>query len=157
MCASRFTYGVAENRITFTLNYLVSELNRSADRILREEFGLTYSQFLFLVHLESCGTVSSSVLARNMGVSRAAVSKRVMWFTSRGLVDSGNAHSDQRLVTLAITARGRKLVQQMSDVLEARFRERFEGLLTVDIEELNQTLLVVHTHLQGSRESDVPT
>lgn len=142
-----------QNRITFTLNHVVGELNRNADRILREEFGLTYSQFLFLLHLETCGTVSSSVLARNMGVSRAAVSKRVMWFTSRGLVDSGQAHSDQRLVTLAITARGKELVQQMSDVLEARFRERFEGLVTVDLEELNRTLLFVHAHLQGSKES----
>lgn len=144
-----------QNRITFTLNHVVGELNRNADRILREEFGLTYSQFLFLLHLETCGTVSSSVLARNMGVSRAAVSKRVMWFTSRGLVDSGQAHSDQRLVTLAITARGKELVQQMSDVLEARFRERFEGLVTVDLEELNRTLLFVHAHLQGSKESRV--
>ena len=153
ICAGCLTSTVAENRITFTLNHLVSDLNRNADRILREEFGLTYSQFLFLLHLESCGTVSSSVLARNMGVSRAAVSKRVMWFTSRGFVDSGQVHSDQRLVTLAITARGRKLVQKMSDVLEARFRESFEGLLTVDIEELNRTLLVVNAHLQGSKES----
>lgn len=147
---------VEQNRITFTLNHLVSDLNRNADRILREEFGLTYSQFLFLLHLESCGTVSSSVLARNMGVSRAAVSKRVAWFTSRGLVDSGQARGDQRLVTLAITSRGRKLVRQMSDALEARFRERFEGLASVDLEELNRTLLAVQAHLQGSRESAVP-
>lgn len=147
---------MVENRITFTLNHLVSDLNKNADRILREEFGLTYSQFLFLLHLQSAGTVSSSVLAQNLGVSRAAVSKRVMWFTSRGFVDSGQARGDQRLVTLAITARGRKLVQQMSDVLEARFRERFDGLVTVDLQELNQTLLFVHAHLQGMRESAVP-
>ena len=141
-----------QNRITFTLNHLVSELNRNADRILRAEFGLTYSQFLFLVHLESSGTVSSSVLARSMGVSRAAVSKRVTWFTTRGLVHSGQSHSDQRLLTLGLTTRGKKLVQQMSDLLEARFRERFDGLITVDLEQLNDTLLFVHAHLQGSLE-----
>jgi DNA-binding MarR family transcriptional regulator len=147
---------VEQNRITFTLNHLVGVLNSNADRILRDECGLTYSQFLFLLHLESCGTVSSSVLARNMGVSRAAVSKRVSWFTSRGLINSGQQHSDQRLVTLAITGRGRKLVAKMSDLLEARFRERFQGLVSVNLEELNRTLLLVQAHVEGSSESLVP-
>lgn len=146
---------MGRDRITFTLNHLVGELNRLADRILRREFGLTYSQFLFLVHLESSGTVSVSTLARHLGVSRAAVSKRVNWFRSRGLVDSGHLHSDQRLVTLAVTRRGKALVEKMSDVLEARFRERFDGLVTLDLEELNRTLLFLHAHLQGSTESAV--
>lgn len=142
---------MAQNRITFTLNQLVGELNRQADRILRDEFDLTYSQFLFLVHLRSAGTVSSSVLARSLGVSRAAVSKRVSWFTSRGLVDSGQAPSDQRLLTLRITPRGAGLVDRMADVLEGRFRELFDGLGEVDLDDLNEILLIVHSHLDRSR------
>ena len=141
------------SRITFTLNHLVGDLNRNADRILREEFGLTYSQFLFLVHLQGAGTVSSSVLARNLGVSRAAVSKRISWFTSRGLVHSGQHHSDQRVLTLALTRLGKKRVEEMSDVLEARFRERFAELHSVDLENLNQTLLLVHAHLTAPHDS----
>jgi DNA-binding MarR family transcriptional regulator len=141
-----------QRRVTFTLNHLVGELNRNADRILREEFGLTYSQFLFLLHLDSSGTVSSSVLARNMGVSRAAVSKRISWFTTRGLVRSGHTHSDNRVLTLSVTTQGKTLVAQMSDVLEQRFRERFDALEGVDLEELNRTLLFVLAHLQASQE-----
>jgi DNA-binding MarR family transcriptional regulator len=146
-----------EHRVTFTLNHLVGELNRNADRILRDEFGLTYSQFLFLLHLDSAGTVSSSVLARNMGVSRAAVSKRISWFTSRGLVRSGQARDDNRVLTLSVTPEGRRLVQEMSDVLERRFRERFNPLEEVDLEELNRTLLFVLSHLHSSREGVVAT
>lgn len=149
------TSGVTQSRITFTLNHLVGELNHNADRILRDEFGLTYSQFLFLLHLQALGKVSSSTLARNMGVSRAAVSKRVSWFTSRGLVDSGPAPSDQRVLTLALTNRGKALTAQMSDLLEKRFRERFEGFTAVDLDELHRTLLVVHAHLQSAEKREV--
>jgi len=141
-----------QHRVTFTLNHLVGELNKNADRILREEFGLTYSQFLFLLHLDSAGTVSSTNLARNIGVSRAAVSKRISWFTTRGLVRSGHTHSDNRVLTLAVTPRGTTLVAQMSDVLEKRFRERFDALEGVDLEELNRSLLFVLAHLQPSQE-----
>lgn len=143
---------MSQHRVTFTLNHLVGELNKNADRILREEFGLTYSQFLFLVHLDSAGTMSSSGLARNMGVSRAAVSKRVSWFTSRGLVRSGHTASDNRVLSLSVTARGKALVAQMSDVLEQRFREKFDALEGVDLEELNRSLLVVLAHLQPAQE-----
>jgi len=146
-----------QHRVTFTLNHLVGELNRNADRILRDEFGLTYSQFLFLLHLDSAGTVSSSGLARNMGVSRAAVSKRISWFTSRGLLRSGQTHHDNRVLTLSITPKGKRLVLEMSDVLERRFRERFDPLEGVDLEELNRTLLFVLSHLHSSKEGVVAT
>jgi DNA-binding MarR family transcriptional regulator len=146
---------VTQSRITFTLNHLVGELNKNADRILRDEFGLTYSQFLFLIHLQASGKVSSSTLARHMGVSRAAVSKRVSWFTSRGLIDSGQAPSDNRVLTLALTPRGKRLTTQMSDVLEERFREKFDSLTSVNLDELHQTLLQVHAHLQSREDSAV--
>jgi DNA-binding MarR family transcriptional regulator len=144
---------MAQHRVTFTLNHVVGELNKNADRILREEFGLTYSQFLFLVHLDSAGTVSSSVLAKNMGVSRAAVSKRVSWFTSRDLVRSGHTPSDNRVLTLALTSQGKRLVAQMSDHLEQRFRERFDSFEGVDLDELNRILLSVLDHLQEPRKA----
>lgn len=144
---------MAQSRITFTLNHLVGELNKNADRILRDEFDLTYSQFLFLLHLRSSGKVSSSTLASHMGVSRAAVSKRVSWFTSRGLVDSGHAPSDNRVLTLALTARGKRLTTQMSDVLEIRFREKFDSLTHVNLDELHHTLLQVHEHLKSMEDS----
>lgn len=135
--------------MTFTLNHLVGELNRHADRILRDEFGLTYSQFLFLVSLASSGPVSSGVLAKNLGVSRAAVSKRTAWFTSRGFVRSGSARDDSRVVRLAITERGLALVQRMSEVLESRFRSTFDDLPGLDLEQLNQTLLTILAKLQA--------
>jgi DNA-binding MarR family transcriptional regulator len=139
---------MSTDRVTFILNHVVNELNKHADRILRREFGLTYSQFLFLLHLNASGPVPSGALATQMGVSRAAVSKRMSWFASRGLITSGGDRSDSRVVTLAITPAGWRLVTDMSDVLENEFRVRFHELHDVDLDALNTTLLKVLAHLQ---------
>jgi DNA-binding MarR family transcriptional regulator len=140
---------MSTDRVTFTLNHVVNELNKHADRILRREFGLTYSQFLFLLHVRASGPVPSGALATQMGVSRAAVSKRMSWFVSRGLITSGGDRSDSRVVTLAITPAGKRLVTEMSDVLEHEFRVRFHELQGVDLDALNTTLLKILVHLKA--------
>ena len=141
---------MSNDRVTFTLNHVVNELNRKADRILRTQFGLTYSQFLFLLHVRALGPVTASGLARSMGVSRAAVSKRIPWFGSRGLVSLGGDRSDSRVVTLEATKTGADLVTQMSDALEGEFRARFRDLEHVDLDRLNDTLLELLAHMQSS-------
>lgn len=139
---------MATDRVTFTLNHVVNQLNTHADRILRRDFGLTYSQFLFLLHVNASGPVASGALATHMGVSRAAVSKRMSWFVSRGLITSGGDRSDSRVVTLAITPAGGRVLTDMSDVLENEFRVRFQELHDVDLDALNTTLLKILVHLR---------
>lgn len=138
---------MSERRITFTLNRLVNALNASADHILRTKFSLTYSQFLFLVVLENSGTVSSKEFAKHLGVSSAAISRRISWFAQRGLIETGAFPEDRRVVSLTITDHGRDLLSQTSAVLEDAFREGFESLDTVNLDELNGTLLRVLEHL----------
>lgn len=137
---------MTSDRVTFTLNHLVGEINRSADRILRERYRLTYSQFLFLVTLDSTGQVPSSVLAQELGVSRAAVSKRTSWFESRGLVRSQPSAVDYRVVELSVTAEGHRLAIEMGDTLEELFRQRVVGLHGVDLDQLNRDLHALLGH-----------
>jgi DNA-binding MarR family transcriptional regulator len=136
-----------ETRITFTLNYLVAELNAAADAILRHRFALTYSQFIFLVTLQNAGPTSSSGLATCLGVSRAAVSKRTDWFVSRKLVAVKTTPQDSRIVQLALTPEGDKLVSGAAAVLEEEFHRVFhtiQGDHGVDLDALHRTLTTVH-------------
>ena len=71
---------MAETRITFTLNRLVSVLNSHADAILRSRYNMTYSQFVFLLFLLKPGQMSMTELSECLDVSTAAVSKRAPWF-----------------------------------------------------------------------------
>lgn len=146
--------------ITFTLNHLVTELNNAADAILRQRFALTYSQFIFLLTLYSCGFTTASGLAASLGVSRAAVSKRTEWFVTRGLVEVDSSSQDKRAVQLSLTAPGESLVRDAAALLEAEFHRLFSSLereAQVDLDAFHRTLTIVHEGLRGYNAGSPPT
>ena len=141
------------SRITFTLNELVYVLNSTADRHLRANFGLTYSQFLFLVTLMSQDKPTPSYLAECLGVSRAAVSQRLSWFQERNLVKVARVLGNEKNLSLELTPKGEQLATQSADFLEKEFRILFDGGASVDLEKLDETLTQVKTQLIKNAES----
>ncbi len=141
------------SRITFTLNELVYVLNSSADRHLRANFGLTYSQFLFLVTLMGQSKPTPSYLAECLGVSRAAVSQRLFWFEERDLVKISKVAGNDKKLSLSLTRKGEALATQSADFLEKKFRVLFDGAAFVDLDKLDKTLSQIKTHLVTNKES----
>ena len=127
-------------RITFTLNEVVSVLNTSADRLLRAHFNLTYSQFLFLVTLQSLERPTASFLADCLGVSRAAVSQRLPWFEDRGFVEISKPSGNNKNLSISLTKKGRGLANTSVDFLEQEFQALFRGIGSVDLKQLDLTL-----------------
>jgi DNA-binding MarR family transcriptional regulator len=140
------------NRITFTLNELVSVLNGAADRLLRDNFAVTYSQFLFLVTLHGLGESTPSHLAERLGVSRAAVSQRLDWFEGRKLIKVSRPKGNLRNLSLTLTMQGRSLATSSADFLEEQFRTLFKGLPNVNLSELDQTLKEITSQLLANQE-----
>ncbi len=141
------------SRITFTLNELVYVLNSTADRLLRANFGLTYSQFLFLVTLMGQSKPTPSYLAECLGVSRAAVSQRLSWFQDRNLVKVSKVSGNDKNLSLELTRKGELVATQSADFLEKEFRILFDGGGSVDLEKLDQTLTRVKAQLIKNAES----
>ena len=141
------------SRITFTLNELVYVLNSNADRLLRANFQLTYSQFLFLVTLMSQDKPTASYLAECLGVSRAAVSQRLSWFQERDLVRVSRVSGNEKNLSLELTRKGELLATQSADFLEEEFRILFASGASVDLEKLDKTLTQVKTQLIKNMES----
>ena len=140
------------SRITFTLNELVYVLNSAADRHLRANFDLTYSQFLFLVTLMSQNKPTPSFLAECLGVSRAAVSQRLPWFQDRGLVKISKVSGNDKNLSLALTREGEALTTQSADFLEQEFRLLFDNADFVDLGKLDTTLRQIKSHLLQNQE-----
>jgi DNA-binding MarR family transcriptional regulator len=141
------------SRVTFTLNELVYVLNSEADRLLRANFELTYSQFLFLVTLMSQDKPTPSYLAECLGVSRAAVSQRLSWFQERNLVNVSRVSGNEKNLSLELTRKGELLATQSADFLEREFRILFASRTSVDLEKLDRTLTQVKTQLIENLES----
>lgn len=141
------------SRITFTLNELVYVLNSTADRLLRANFEITYSQFLFMVTLMSQTNPTPSYLAECLGVSRAAVSQRLSWFQERNLVKISKVSGNDKNLSLALTRKGETLAAQSADFLEKEFRVIFNNATFVDLNKLDKTLTQIKSHLMQSQES----
>ena len=141
------------SRITFTLNELVYVLNSTADRLLRANFELTYSQFLFMVTLMSQTNPTPSYLAECLGVSRAAVSQRLSWFQERNLVKISKVSGNDKNLSLALTRKGETLTTQSADFLEKEFRIIFDNAAFVDLDKLDNTLSQIKSHLIQNQES----
>ena len=141
------------SRITFTLNELVYVLNSTADRLLRANFEITYSQFLFMVTLMSQTNPTPSFLAECLGVSRAAVSQRLSWFQERNLVKISKVSGNDKNLSLALTRKGETLTTQSADFLEKEFRIIFDNAAFVDLDKLDKTLSQIKSHLIQNQES----
>ena len=141
------------SRITFTLNELVYVLNSTAGRLLRANFELTYSQFLFMVTLMSQTNPTPSFLAECLGVSRAAVSQRLSWFQERNLVKISRVSGNDKNLSLALSRKGETLATQSVDFLEKEFRVLFDNAAFVDLDKLDKTLSQIKSHLIQNQES----
>lgn len=139
---------MANNRITFTLNELVHHLNSHADAILRARFDVTFSQFLFLLSLRD-GKKSLTEAAQEQGVSVAAISKRIGWFEERNFITSSADPNHGRKLSLALTAKGKSLVDKSSESMEEAFQLLFKGMPEINLSELNKKLNLIITHLEN--------
>jgi len=113
------------NDLSFELHALTARLDRSADRILLAELGVSYRRFRTLLIVSDLGTATQRALAEKLGVSDPSVSRMTAVLVESGLiaVEPDPAGGNRRQVSL--TVRGKDVVEQGRDVLE----ERFAGLV----------------------------
>ena len=144
-------------RITVTIHELVAELDGYADQYLRAQHGVSYSQFVFLAALREHGPIDMTGLARCLGVTKVAVSKRVPGLVAEGWITSSPASN--RRILLSLTDRAVELVDAAGGELDAAFTDVFEDPRIVEdaadpgsaVTELNRQLNTLVTII---REKD---
>ena len=145
---------MAEQRISFMLNSLVRVMNGQADALLRAEYSITYSQFVFLQVLSESGQLDITRLAQALGVSTAAVSKRIEWFADRALVRVDQDPTNAKRVLVSLTAQGADLAKKSGDFLERRFLNAVAAAPDVDFAALGDTLATLTTHMEKNKEGE---
>jgi DNA-binding MarR family transcriptional regulator len=143
---------MAEQRISFMLNSLVRVMNGQADALLRAEYSITHSQFVFLQVLSESGQLDITRLAQALGVSTAAVSKRIEWFVERALVRVDHDAANAKRVLVSLTAQGADLSKKSGDFLERRFLGAVAAAPGVDFAALGDTLATLTTHMEKNKK-----
>jgi DNA-binding MarR family transcriptional regulator len=143
---------MAEQRISFMLNSLVKVMNGQADALLRAEYSITYSQFVFLQVLSESGQLDITRLAQALGVSKAAVSKRIEWFVERALVHVDQDPTNAKRVLVSLTAQGADLAKKSGDYLERRFLGAVAAAPGIDFAALGDTLATLTAHMENNKK-----
>ena len=112
--------------LSFDLHALVARLDRSADRILRAELGVSYRRFLSLFTVRELGATTQRALAAGLNVSEPSVSRMTALLHEDGLllVEADPAGGNRR--RLRVTPDGERLVDAGKDLLSRRFDELLE-------------------------------
>lgn len=131
------------DRISFTLHELVAELDAYADDVLRARHGVSFSHFLFLAVLSDVEPADMTTLARCLGITKAAVSKRVPALVDDDWITADSPPGSGRSIRLALAPKGAELVERAGAELEAEF-----GAMLADPELSDDPIDVPHLNRQ---------
>lgn len=145
------------DRLSFTLHDVVSTLDAYADGILRAEYGVDVNLFITLATMsEEPGRVDVTTLARCLGVSKAAVSKRLPSLVDAGWLATESDPANARRVVITLTPKAADLVERAGTALDAEFTSMFADLPDIDPVALNASLVAINRVLL-SRSSAIHT
>lgn len=141
------------DRLSFTLHELVAEIDAYADGVLRSRYGVGYNHFQFLAILADVEPSDMTRLARCLGVTKAAVSKRVPALVEEGWIIADSPAGTGRSVLLSLTPKGAALVRDAGAVLERDFADMLAAPALagdpIDAARLNAQLNNLLAFIQG--------
>lgn len=144
-----------EKRISFLLNTVVREMNSQADALLRHEFGITYSQFVFLMITSEHPHIPVTQLAEELGVTKGAVSKRVSWFVDRGFATAQHPPGDSKRIAITLSRQGKELANKAGDFLEQTFLSTITQGSQTNFQILGDELSIIYGQLIKRRNDAV--
>jgi DNA-binding MarR family transcriptional regulator len=110
------------------LMHVLYRIARSRHTLFQEmlsRYGVTLHQFHLLLHMKASGKISVTELSDMMMVSKPTASRMAHTLCDKGLVSRKADDLDRRLVHLALTPKGEKVVGE----IQARQRERLARIL----------------------------
>ncbi len=109
--------------LSFDLHALTARLDRSADRILRAEYDVSYPRFRALLIAGELGMATQRALAERLGVSEPSVSRMTGVLVDTGLLDAVADPAGGNRRRLSLTPEGKHVVEQCRELLERRFAD----------------------------------
>jgi DNA-binding MarR family transcriptional regulator len=145
----------AEQRAWFAVMTLVALGLPQIERTLREH-GLVYIEYLLLADLAAVPDGRSmSELAGCVQASPSRLSHRIRKLVELGYVEQRPGATDRRVTIAAITARGRRVVDELTPAhLRDLRRLMFDQLKPAQVEALADAMSTVAKHLSQTAELD---
>jgi DNA-binding MarR family transcriptional regulator len=111
--------------LSYEVHALTAKLDRAADRLLRERFGVSYRRFLTLYMVGDLGVTTQRGLARQLDVTEPSVSRMIGVLRRAGLLRADSAPGAGNRRQVALTDEGRRLL----DAGQALLTERLDRVV----------------------------
>ncbi len=139
--------------LTFRLARAQAKLNAQAARILKDQAGLTLTQWRLVALLGGVGEATAAYLSRVAAMDKGLISRNVKTLMTEGLVASHQNPEDSRAHTLRLTPRGRDIFESTLPRMRAR-----QDLLRAHLEtQEEEVLLRALLKLERAAEEAEPT
>ncbi|MFQ5563303.1 MAG: MarR family winged helix-turn-helix transcriptional regulator [Parvularculaceae bacterium] len=109
-------------------------------RGLAREAGLTPSQLIILQLIDKIDNATPSLIAKQASITQATVTVLIDKLERQGFVTRQRDTTDRRRVLVEVSAKGKSTLAGAPDILQERFRNRFEGLALWEQSALVSTL-----------------
>jgi DNA-binding MarR family transcriptional regulator len=114
-------------RLTDAWDEFIVAVRRNRARSGALDRGLSLSQYQFARPLLG-SPLASGELAERFGITRATATQIIDGLERDGLVERSRTSGDRRSVTVTLTPKGRRAIEQKRRALAERRRRLFEGL-----------------------------
>ncbi len=109
-----------DHYITGRISHVSKALNRSASRLYQDHFGLTLPESRALSVIAARGSCAARDIADEVSLDKALISRAIKQLTLKELISAGAGVEDQRVMMLKLTAKGRRIHEQIVPVARAR-------------------------------------
>jgi DNA-binding MarR family transcriptional regulator len=123
----------------YWLRFVSNQVSHSFSRKLAER-GVSVAEWVVLRELYECETMTPSVLAERMGMTRGAISKLADRLEDKALLTRTTNDEDRRYQGLAITAKGRTLLPKLAALADENDTAFFGHLGAVEQERIRSVM-----------------
>ncbi len=131
-------------KIGYLLQHTASILSRQSDQVLQERLGIGMSQYRLLLMMQKSPNVQQRKLAECLGQTEASVSRQIKLLCEKGMMTIKVNPKSRREHITVLTARGNKMTDAATDVLELYHGPILEGLSDKQQQQLIESLTLIH-------------
>ena len=139
-------------RLLTTATMVETEIRRR----LRVQFETTLPRFDLLAQLQRAGPLTLGEVSRRMMVSNGNVTGLATRLEAEGLIERRVNAADRREVSLALTARGRALIETVLPRVVDFWNTTLEGFSATEIRQMIRLLTRLTAAAEGNRLAEKP-
>ena len=129
-----------ESFLPYRLSVTTNRISRAFAAHYEQEFGISIPEWRAIAVLGAFAPLSSNEICERTAMDKAKVSRAVSTLLAKGLIERTAHATDQRLIQLALSKRGRKVYEEIIPRAKAIEAQVTKGLTSADIARLHEAL-----------------